>query len=56
MKTTFIATSSISAATRQALMKVQQELADAQKEMTTSRLADVGKTLGYRTGETISLR
>ncbi|MFN3622590.1 MAG: flagellar hook-associated family protein [Hyphomicrobium sp.] len=56
MKTTFISTSSISAATRQALLKVQQELADAQKEMTTSRLADVGKTLGYRTGETISLR
>lgn len=56
MKTTFISTSSISAATRQSLMKVQQEIADALKEMDTGRLADVGKTLGYRTGETISLR
>lgn len=56
MKTTFISTSSMSAATRQALIRVQQELADAQKEMNTSRLADVGKTLGYRTGDTISLR
>lgn len=56
MKTTFISTSSISQATRSALMKVQQQLADAQKEMTTSRHADVGMTLGYRTGQTISLR
>jgi flagellar hook-associated protein 3 FlgL len=56
MKTTFISTSSISAATRQSLMRVQQELADSLKEMNTGRLADVGKTLGYRTGETISLR
>lgn len=56
MKTTFISTSAISAATRSSLMKVQQELAEAQKEMTTSRLADVGKSLGYRTGQAISLR
>jgi flagellar hook-associated protein 3 FlgL len=56
MKTTFISTSALSAATRASLMKVQQELADAQKEMTTSRHADVGKTLGFRTGQTISLR
>lgn len=56
MKTTFISTSSISAATRSSLAKVQQQLADAQKEMTEGRYADVGKTLGYRTGQTISLR
>lgn len=56
MKTTFISTSAISAATRSSLMKVQQELAEAQKEMTTSRFADVGKSLGFRTGQTISLR
>lgn len=56
MKTTFISTSSISAATRLSLMKVQQELADAQKEMTTGRLADVGKSLGFRTSQAISLR
>lgn len=56
MKTTFISTSAISAATRSSLMKVQQELAEAQKEMTTSRLADVGKSLGFRTSQAISLR
>ena len=56
MKTTFISTSSISAATRSSLAKVQQQLADAQKEMTEGRYADVGKTLGFRTGQTISLR
>jgi flagellar hook-associated protein 3 FlgL len=56
MKTTFISTSAISAATRASIMKVQQQLADAQKEMTTGRYADVGKTLGYKTGQTISLR
>jgi flagellar hook-associated protein 3 FlgL len=56
MKTTFISSSSISAATRQALAKVQQELADAQKEMVTGRHADVGNTLGFRTGQSISLR
>lgn len=56
MKTTFISTSAISAATRSSLMRVQQELAEAQKEMTTSRLADVGKSLGFRTSQAISLR
>lgn len=56
MKTTFISTSSISAATRQSLMKVQQQLADAQKEMVTGRYADVGQVLGYKTGQSISLR
>ncbi|WP_072370937.1 flagellar hook-associated family protein [Hyphomicrobium sp. NDB2Meth4] len=56
MKTTFISTSALSAATRQSLMKVQQELADAQKEVLTERFADVGMQLGYRTGQSISLR
>lgn len=56
MKTTFISTSYISAATRSSLMKVQAELAEAQKEMTTGRLADVGKALGFQTGQSISLR
>lgn len=56
MKTTFISTSAISAATRSSLMKVQLELAEAQEEMTSGRYADVGRTLGYRTSQTISLR
>lgn len=56
MKTTFISTSSISAATRLSLMKVQQQLAESQQEVTTGRFADVGRTLGFQTGQTISLR
>jgi flagellar hook-associated protein 3 FlgL len=56
MKTTSISTKSISEATRLSLLKMQTKLADAQKEMTTGRLADVGKSLGYRAGQTVSLR
>lgn len=56
MKTTYISTSAISAATRQSIFKTQEKLAAAQKEVTTGRLADVGASLGYKTGQTISLR
>lgn len=56
MKTTFISTRAVTEATRLSLLKTQSKLAEAQKEMTTGRLADVGKSLGYRTGQTVSLR
>jgi flagellar hook-associated protein 3 FlgL len=56
MKTTFVSTSSISAATRQSIQQTQVKLAEAQKEVTTGRLADVGASLGYKTGQTLSLR
>jgi flagellar hook-associated protein 3 FlgL len=56
MKTTYISTSALSAATRQSIYKTQEKLAVAQKEVTTGRLADVGVSLGYKTGQTISLR
>jgi flagellar hook-associated protein 3 FlgL len=56
MKSTFISTSALSAATRVSLIKTQTKLADAQKEVTTGRLADVGAALGYKTGQTLSLR
>jgi flagellar hook-associated protein 3 FlgL len=56
MKTTLISTSSMTAATRQSLMKTQVKLAEAQKEVTTGRHADVGATLGYKTGQSLSLR
>ena len=56
MKTTFLSTSSLSVATRLSLIKTQAKLAEAQKEVTTGRLADVGASLGYKTGQTISLR
>jgi flagellar hook-associated protein 3 FlgL len=56
MKTTPISTSALSEAARASITKLQAKLADAQKEVTTGRYADVGLSLGFRTGETISLR
>jgi flagellar hook-associated protein 3 FlgL len=56
MKTTSISTQAISDATRLARMKLQLKLADLQKEATTGRLSDVGQSLGYMTGRTVSLR
>jgi flagellar hook-associated protein 3 FlgL len=56
MKTSFISTSAISEATRLSLAKLQAKLADAQKEVATGRLADVGASLGYRSGQSVSLR
>ena len=56
MTSTFISTSALSAATRSSLMKLQTKLADAQKEVTTGRLADVGLSLGFKAGQTVSLR
>jgi flagellar hook-associated protein 3 FlgL len=56
MKTSFISTSAISEATRLSLAKLQAKLAGAQKEVATGRLADVGASLGYRTGQSVSLR
>lgn len=56
MKTTFLSTSSISAASRRSVAQTQAKLADAQKEVTTGRLADVGGTLGYKVGQSLSLR
>ena len=48
MKTTFISTRAISEATRLSMLKMQSKLLDAQKEVATGRLADVGKSLGIR--------
>jgi flagellar hook-associated protein 3 FlgL len=56
MKTTFISTSAISEAMRQSLAKLQSQLVDAQKEVSTGRYADVGESLGATTGQVVSLR
>jgi flagellar hook-associated protein 3 FlgL len=56
MNTTFISTSAISQATQLSLLKMQSSLAEVQTEATTGRLADVGLSLGYQTGQTVSLR
>ncbi len=54
--TNHISTASIGMASRLSITKLQTQLQDAQKELSTLRHADVGLTLGYRTGETISMR
>ena len=56
MKTMFTSTSGIAEATRLTMMKLQSQLVNAQKEVSTGRYADVGATLGSRTGQTVSLR
>jgi flagellar hook-associated protein 3 FlgL len=43
-------------ATRLSMLKMQARLADAQKELGSGRLADVGKSLGQKAGQTVSLR
>lgn len=54
--TTHISTAAIGMASRLSITNLQNKLQDAQKELSTSRLADVGLSLGFRTGETISMR
>jgi flagellar hook-associated protein 3 FlgL len=56
MTSTFLASSAVSGPVRSSLMKLQTKLAQAQKEVTTGRLADVGLSLGFKTGQAVSLR
>ncbi|MCB8823472.1 flagellar hook-associated family protein [Microvirga rosea] len=56
MKTTFISTVSLWNSPRNALSKMQTDLAKANQEIATGRYADVGLELGYRAGHGISLR
>lgn len=56
MKTTLVSTLAVSASLRQSILKTQGELVNAQKEVATGRFADVGRTLGIRTGQAVSLR
>jgi flagellar hook-associated protein 3 FlgL len=56
MKTTFVSTVALSGAIRQSVLKTQGDLVSAQKEVTTGRLADIGRTLGDRMGQAVSLR
>ncbi|MBZ6079342.1 flagellar hook-associated family protein [Microvirga puerhi] len=56
MKTTFISTMNLWNSPRNALGKMQADLAKANQEIATGRYADVGLELGYHTGQGISLR
>jgi len=56
MLASFTSTRSLHEATRVSILKLQNQLVVAQKEVVTRRHADVGVTLGGRTSETVSLR
>ncbi|RFC63006.1 flagellar hook-associated family protein [Fulvimarina endophytica] len=55
--TNFLVSSfSLSAAPRNSVSRIQQELTIAQKQVATGRFADVGEALGVTVGRTISMR
>lgn len=56
MRTSFISTLTLTGAPRSALFKLQTDLANASKELTTGRRADLGLALGVGLGETVALR
>ena len=56
MTTTHISTNAIGAASKLSIVKLQSKLQEAQEELSTGRHADVGLTLGYQTGQTVSMR
>lgn len=56
MKTTPISTQGIANSTRLSMIRSQNELATASKELSSGRFADVGLALGARTGQTVALR
>ena len=55
MKLSFVSTRSISDAMRYQMLRMQSDLAKADKELSTGRLADVGAVLGVRTSQSVSL-
>jgi flagellar hook-associated protein 3 FlgL len=56
MNTGYVSSLSLSTSLRSNLMRSQASLAEANKEMMTSRYADIGLSLGVRTGQTVALR
>lgn len=56
MDLSFISTKALNEGNRLSVLKLQQRIAVAQKELSSGRLADVGRTLGARTSEAVSLR
>jgi flagellin-like hook-associated protein FlgL len=56
MRTTFVSTLALWNSSKTSLDKLQTSLVKANKELVTGREADVGLKLGYKTGQTLSLR
>ena len=56
MEVSYVSTRALNEGNRLSVLKLQQQLVVAQKELSSRRHADVGATLGARTTQTISLR
>jgi flagellar hook-associated protein 3 FlgL len=56
MKSTYIASTTVTNALRSEILRMQTRLADLQKEATTGRHADVGLRLGRDTSQAVNLR
>ncbi|MBD2745527.1 hypothetical protein IC232_02355 [Microvirga sp. BT688] len=56
MRTTFVSTLALWNSSKTSLDKLQTGIVKANKELVTGRDADVGLKLGYKTGQTLSLR
>ncbi|MFA6031957.1 MAG: flagellar hook-associated family protein, partial [Myxococcota bacterium] len=54
--TTYVSSLALSGSLRGNLMRSQAGLAEANKEMMTGRFADIGLSIGVRTGQTVGLR
>ena len=55
MRTTFISTASLLGAPRTGIVRMQADMAQLSKEVSTGRMADVGLNLGAETGRAASL-
>ena len=55
MRTTFISTASLLGAPRTGIVRMQADMAQLSKEVSTGRMADVGLNLGDETGRAASL-
>lgn len=56
MEVSYVSTRALNEGNRLSVQKLQSRLLEAQKELSSGRLADVGRSLGARTTETVSLR
>src|SRR6516225_6798626 len=56
MQASYISTRNLTGAMRQSILGMQTQLAQAEQEQSTGRLADVGATLGSETRQTVSPR
>lgn len=55
MKLSFVSTFAVSDSIRTQMLRMQADLAKAEKELSSGRHADIGATLGVRTGQSVSL-